>query len=162
MNNVNPAIHPLKIGLFPIFISKYNTDESRIAFSEKRSFVFTGLWISAFVSFPEIDLKLERAAAKMNHGYQFSHGLNFKKILQARSFQRWREFIQEVNKEIERRPISVHSHWCVIETPLSFCGFCDRLENHSNIDAELDMIREARFFLSNNHGARMLQDVTSK
>ena len=88
--------------------------------------------------------KLERAAAKMNHGFQFSHGLHFKKILQARFFQRWRECIQEVNKEIATRPICIHSHWCVIETPLSFCGFCERLDIHSNIDTELDMIRFIR------------------
>ena len=80
----------------------------------------------------------------MNQGYQFSQGLNFKKILQARSFERWRELIQEVNKEIERKPICVHSYWCMIETPFSFCGFCERLLYQSNIDVELDMIRFIR------------------
>ena len=80
----------------------------------------------------------------MNHGYQYSQGLDFKKIVQARFFQRWRELIQEVNKEIEQKPICVHSYWCRIETPFSICGFCERFEIDSDMDAELDMIRYIR------------------
>ena len=77
----------------------------------------------------------------MNHGYQFSNGIDFKQIIQERCFQRWRE---RVNEELQGRRICFHPHWCEINTPFSFCGFCERAEIDSDIDAEIKIIRFIR------------------